>query len=474
MSYVKNLFLGIFSWSVIRAFRASILSSVLLMILASSGGWKYVTSTVTAHELVRSAAWTRSVDADSMPLVIEIDDVGYAQFFSAKSPVSRERMLALLSTIATHTDPKTRVTIDLDLSPVPGQSAEQTALQNFLFTNPQKWILPSVRGGSPEVAASLRQWRTMMCGRGIDFGLPYIPNEFGYPRMTHQYRDSLSAVSVRHGTCADPDAPLIQKPMPLQPLYLKSGMVVPFSGDLDALAGILDLVKPKSIVLGGAWGQTDMFATPFGERFGVQIHAAALAGAINGDVLAPFWLELVLSWVFISFVTTCMYYASRFINKQAANVADNMVGHVFFVERLKPLALIVLAFVELYLLMEILSMLHAATGFWISTAKISGTLVVCLLVPWNMGRAEPTKYRSLGKAMKDEVVLPIQHDLKSLGQTARIISGKSRRWVYPHGDLPMSKGRAFFEGACALVSLLFQTVFPVISLAFIIYDSVVG
>lgn len=314
----------------------------------------------------------------------------------------------------------------------------------------------------------------MMCGHGIDFGLPYIPNEFGYPKMTHQYRNSLSDVSVRRGTCADPDAQMIQKPMPLQPMYLKSGMVVPFSGDLDALAGMLNLMKPKSVVLGGAWGQTDLFATPFGERYGVQIHAAALAGAINSDVLSPFWLELVLSWVFISFVTTCMYYTSRFMNKQAANVADNMVGHVFFVERLKPIALIVLAFMELYLLMELLSMPHAASGFWISTAKISGTLVVCLLVPWNMGRAEPTRYRSLGETMKNEVVSPIQNDLKTLGQCVHILSGKLRRWEYQNGDLPMSKGRAFFEGTCALVSLLFQTVFPLVSLTFIIYDSVAG
>ena len=471
MSFLRNIFLGIFSWSVIRAFRASVLSSVLLMILASAGGWKYFTSTVTAHELKRSAAWTRTVDAESMPLVIEIDDAGYEKFFNAKSPVPRERMRALLSTIAAHTDATTRITIDIDLSPVPCQSMEQTALQEFMFVHPQKWILPSVRGGNPDAVLSLRQWRTMMCGRGIDFGLPYIPNEFGYPKMTHQYHNALSDVSVKHGTCADPDAPLIQKAFPLQPTYLKAGLVVPFSGDLDALAGILDLAKPKSVVLGGAWGQTDVFATPFGERFGVQIHAAALAGAISGEFLAPIWAELLLSWVFIAIVTTCMYYASRFINKHTFTTAENMVGHVFFAQLIKPILLILLILAELYLLMEALSMLHAATGFWISTTKVCGALVVCLLVPWNMGRAEPSKYRNLSKAMKDEVVSPIRNDMSSLRQSAQIISGNATRWVYPCGDLPMSKRRALFEGMCSLVSLLFQSVFPIISLAFIVYKS---
>lgn len=473
MSYIRNLFLGIFSWSVIRALRASILSSVLLMILASTGGWKYFTSTVTAHELLRSAAWTRSFDAEALPLVIEIDDTGYEQFFHAKSPVSRDRMLALLSTIAAHTDAATRVTIDIDLSPVPGQASEQTALQEFLFAQPKKWILPAVRGGNPEVVSSLRQWRTMMCGRGIDFGLPYVPNEFGYPKMTHQYHNSLGDVSVKRGVCADPDSPMKQKSLPLQSTYLKSGLVVPFSGDLEALGGVLDLVKPKSIVLGGAWGQTDIFATPFGERFGVQIHAAAVAGAITGEHIAPGWADLLLSWVFISFVTTCMYYASRFMSKQGANVADNMVGHVFFAERLKPIVLIFLAFTQLYILMELLSMLHAATGLWMSTAKLCGTVVVCLLVPWNMGRAEPTRYRNLSKAMKDEVMVPIKNDLASIRQSALIISGKFKRWDYKYGDLPITKLRALFEGSCALISLLFQTVFPIMSLFFILYDSFV-
>lgn len=472
MSYFRNLFLGIFSWSVIRAFRASILSSILLMILASTGGWKYFASTVTAHELLRSAAWTRSVNAEALPLVIEIDDSGYERFFNAKSPVSRERMLALLSTIAAHTDAATRVTIDIDLSPVPEQSAEQTALQEFLFAHPQKWILPAVRGGNPELVSNLRQWRTMMCSRGIDFGLPYVPNEFGYPKMTHQYRNSLADVSIKHGICADPDRALVQKALPLQPIYLKSGLVVPFTGDLEALAGVLDLVKPKSIVLGGAWGQTDIFATPFGERFGVQIHAAALAGAITGESISPVWADLILSWVFISFVTTCMYYASRFMTRQGANVADNMVGHIFFAERLKPLMLIVLAFIQLYLLMELLSMLHAATGLWMSTAKLCGTVVICLLIPWNMGRAEATKYRDLSKAMKDEVVLPIQSDLHSIRQSALIIIGTSRRWDYQYGELPITKSRALFEGGFALISLLFQTVFPLVSLIIILYDSI--
>ena len=472
MAYVKNLFYGIFWWSVTRALRASILSTVLIMVLASSGGWKYFSSTITAHELARSAAWTQTVDAKLLPLVIEIDDAGYQRFFNAKSPVSRERMLALISTISAHSAPATRVTIDVDLSPVPGQSVEQTALQNFLFINPQKWILPSVRAGNPQEAMSLQQWRTVMCRRGVDFGLPYIPNEFGYPKMTHQYKDSLSDASVRRGTCADPEGPYTQKPMPLQPMYLKSGLVVPFSGDLDALAGILDMVKPKSIVLGGAWGQTDIFATPFGERFGVQIHAAALAGAINGDVLAPLWMELVLSWIFISFVTTSMYYASLFMNHEAAAGSGNMVGHVFFITNLKPIALIALSLLQLYLLMELASMLHAASGFWISTVKTIGILVVYLLVPWNLGRVEPMKYRSLHMVMKEDIALPIRLDLRSLQQSAEIIGGKSQRWNFTGGNLQMSKGRALFEGSCALISLLLQTVFPLITLSVILYNSV--
>ena len=31
--------------------------------------------------------------------------------------------------------------------------------------------------------------------------------------------------------------------------------------------------------------------------------------------------------MFIAIVTTCMYYASLFINEQTSNTAENMVGH---------------------------------------------------------------------------------------------------------------------------------------------------
>jgi hypothetical protein len=457
-----------FSESVAHALRGSVLVAIILLFLSSSGAWRYFESTVRAHEFQRSAAHTHSIDASRLPLVILIDDAGYERFFDVKSPVSRQRMLELLKTVAAHTSPATRVIVDIDLSPVPGQAAEQARLESFLLREPGKWILPAVRSANPDTAARLSVWRTALCKSGIDFGLPYIPNEFGYPKLTHQYAGAMADAAVKRGSCVDPQQPLVQKPMPLSPLALKSGMVLPFSGDLGELGNFLDALHPAAVVLGGAWGQTDIFATPFGDRFGAQVHAAALAGASADRRLAPHWLEALLSWTFVSVLSTLLVYVTGFFNAHVKDSDAIMVGHAFFALRMKPVLMLALVFIAFLGLSELLAMLQAQSGLWIDDTRLAAYLIVWFFVSMEAGRKVPGRFRDWRSAFRGYIASPLLNE-------ARSVIDSWRRLLTPTVDLPgpqISRRRATFEGACALISLLMQSVLPAISLMLLLYHSV--
>jgi hypothetical protein len=419
--------------------------------------------------MTRAAAWTSREYPGQLPLVIAIDDTGYEKFFDSKSPVARERVLTLLRTISEHTRPTTRVLIDLDVSPVPGQARAQAELEKFLLRDPGRWVLPAVRSGSREIETELAKWRTTLCASGIDFGLPYIHNEFGYPALMHQYRNSLADAGAQRGVCADPALPMTQKAMPLQATYLKTGLIFPFSGDLDVLAGMLDAVNPASVVLGGAWGQSDIFATPFGDRFGVQIHAAALAGIPAGEHVAPASVELLLSWTFVSLISTVLFYLSQFLSRHTDATPHFMVGHAFFSLRVRPILMAVTLCAALMGLVELLAVLHAVTGLWVNTAKLVAYMAVWFVIPWNLGRTTPTAFKDWRAAFRGQIVSPLRMDVLSIFQATQVIFRPSRLWMDGDAALAVSRPRAMFEGCCALVSLLMQSAVPLASVLYILY-----
>ncbi|MBK4733112.1 CHASE2 domain-containing protein [Noviherbaspirillum pedocola] len=456
-----------FSESVAHALRGSVLVAMMLLFLNSTGAWKYFESTVRAHEFGRSAAETHSVDGARLPLVILVDDAGYERFFDGKSPVDRARMTTLLQTIAAHTRPDARVLIDIDLSPAPGQARGQAQLERLLRGAPGKWVLPAVRSANPDAAAQNAAWRATLCAAGVDFGLPYLPNEFGYPKLTHQYAGSLADVAAARGACVDPQQPFAQKAMPLSPLALKSGMVIPFSGDLEALGDMLDMLRPTSIVLGGAWGQADIFASPFGDRFGAQVHAAALAGAETGQRLAPRWMEVLLSWTFVSVLSTLLIYATRFLATHTGEGHAWLVGHAFFALRVQPVLLLAVVVAAFLGLSEVIAMVQSRSGLWIDDTRLAAYLMVWFFITIDAGRRMPPACKNWRSVVHDYITSPPLADVKSVAESWRVLFAPAPE----AGGLSISRRRAAFEGACALVSLTMQSILPAASLMFLLYHS---
>ena len=463
MIIIKNILLWVLVTAFLKAFRGSILIIGVWLLISNTGGWRFFSSSFLAHDLSRTAYWSKTDRQTSKVVVVAIDDKGYQEFFSAKSPLDRKQVTQLLKTIATSAPAAQRITLDLDLSPVPDQAEGQRVLDAYVLQDPKRWVLPAVNSGANVDIAAQKVWRNQLCTQGISFGLPYVPTEFGYPKLIHQYKDALADATLSPpGYCADPANTFSQKVMPLSPTMLDTGLVVPFSGDLQLLAEILRAVEPDWVVVGGAWGSTDILATPFGDRFGVQVHAAALSGALEHQRIAPYWIQLLASWLFVGLLSSLLSYTSKIFGRWFTPPTDQMTGHRFFLQTVHPLFFTLATFALLYMLSELLSILRAQTGYWLPSGFIGSVAVGTLLFTWNLGRNVNVRYEDYKTAWQKVVVIPIKQDIHSLVTAVKVLCFGPRleTWGMPKDSIPVSRMRAASEGFFSIGSLLLQVVLP--------------
>lgn len=475
MTILKNILLGFLVTAFLKAFRGSILIIGIWLLISNTGGWRFFSSSFLAHDLSRTAYWSKTDRHTPKVVVVAIDDEGYQGFFSAKSPLDRKQMTQLLKTIATSAPTAHRITLDLDVSPVPAQAEGQKVLDDYLLQDPMRWVLPAVNSGADIDVAAQKVWRNQLCSQGISFGLPYVPNEFGYPKLIHQYKGSLADTTLSPpGHCADPTDKFSQKVMPLSPTMLDTGLVVPFNGNLQLLAEILRAVEPDWVVVGGAWGSTDILATPFGDRFGVQVHAAALSGALEHQRIAPYWIQLLASWLFIGFLSVLLSSTSKIFGRWFTPPTDQMTGHRFFLQTVHPLFFTLTTFALLYLLSELLSVLHARTDYWLPSGFIGSVAVGTLLFTWNLGRNVSVKYEDYKTAWQKVVVVPIKQDIESLVTAVKVLclGPRTEIWGMAKDSAPVSRMRAASEGLFSIGSLLLQVVLPFVLSAYVALKTV--
>lgn len=463
MQTLKTLLLALLHTVFIKTMRSSLLIAGVWMLMSNTGAWQYFSSSMLAHDVARTAHWSQFEATQAKVVVVAIDDAGYQGFFSAKSPLDRKLTKQLLDTIATSAPKAKRITLDLDLSPVPAQPNGQKMLDAYLLLDPKRWVLAAVNSGSEADIAAQKAWRERLCQQGISFGLPYVPHEFGYPKLIHQYENGLADMTLQPaGQCADPVDGFVQKAMPQSPAMLQTGLILPFSGDLNALAAMLQAVEPDWVVVGGAWGSTDVLATPFGDRFGVQIHAAALAGALEHQRVAPNGVQLVVAWLFVSVLSTVLTSMGAYLGRWFAPQTKAMAGHRFFLEILSPLIFILIAIGLLYALSEGLSVLHARTGYWLPSSIVASTAMSSVLFVWNLGRNVPVNHDGITAAWRTMVSNPIKADVYSIATAAKtVFTGvQPQAWGVVPPKVPVSRWRAAFEGLFALVSLVVQAAAP--------------
>ena len=296
----------------VKSFRGSLLLFGGAMLLSSTSAWKFMESSFSAHDLVREAAWTKNSGSDV--LVIGIDDTAAASFFGGTSPLQRDKLLTLLRTVYQSAPKAQRIVIDLDLAPTPNN--DQSELQSFFSEQPKLWVIADPIRGVADDSEQARAWRDGLCRGGVLMGRPYLPTDFGYVNPRYQFEGSLSQVAItgksacekregpfKQGGTQDERVALQRIAASMSPDYASAGFVLPFHGNLDELANLVTTINPKYIVLGGMWGTGDVLNTPFGDRYGVQLHGAAIDGAVKGYHAIPYAFNFLVLWISVALMT---------------------------------------------------------------------------------------------------------------------------------------------------------------------------
>ncbi|RUP30954.1 MAG: CHASE2 domain-containing protein [Curvibacter sp.] len=459
--------------------RGNALFALIMLLMANSGTWKYFASTLAAYDFQRAARWQVSEVVPTMPLIIAVDDTGYRDFFDSRSPVSRDRMLNLIQVIDAHTPPQARIAVDIDLSPDGSDAWAQARLDTFLKARPGRWILPAIQRNATASPTQLKSWRDQMCQAGVRFARPYVPTEFGYPKLTQQYARSLGDALAHPGAdaCLDPDSEAELLPMPLSAASLNANPMIPFNGDLEVLATLLDQMAPQAVILGGMWGHSDLFSTPVGERYGVQVHAAAAAGAWAGLRVAPRIVELGVTWLFIAALALLLSHAWQRMDRLARPPYANMTGHLFFAARGRGICFVLLALICLFLWVELISFWNAYTGYWIATAQVCASTLMFTAITWNFGRVSPDVFHGVAHAWQFMLRDPIRRDLASLRQCLGLLTRRRDQWVDPVGQEnlpPLPRWKVFFEALWSCVALVVQMVVPLTSTIYLIRTTLWG
>ncbi len=464
MSLVHRIFSHLLVQVAIRSVRSSALTTGAVLMMSSLGAWQYLGSSLHAMDMHYAASVPISIPAEKQVLVIAIDDSAYQNFFGGQSPLRQDRMAKLLETVSGNAIHAQKILVDLDIAP-PLNASNDDALEPVLRNQARRWVLASASGSTPADNAQRAIWRGRRCALGVSFGSPMVATDFGYVRTTHQYRGSLSDVAVDgRANCVAPEFNLKLQPAPISPHALKSGTVLPFSGDLDLLAQSLRALDPQWVVVGGTWGKDDVFATPFGDRYGVQVHAAALAGRLAGLYQVPNWVQMVTAWMFVTVVSVILSSLARVLGQWAKAPRPEMPGHQFFETRLIPMILMFAVLFMLGVIGWLLGCGYGLTGIWIPSSTTGFVTLIAVMLIWNWGKADFQDYRTIRDASAKVIVGPVLADLHSARHS---FTAFARRPSDPAWSA-ISRPRLAFEGVMSLVSITLQNVLPLISVLYAI------
>lgn len=453
--------------------RGTLVIVILLFALFSSGPWRAVDAVFADVDLAAAQWWQALVPRRDTVQVVAISDADYESLFRATSPLDRRVMAELLRDIATVPGIE-RVLLDLDLSPSPG-AEHQEALDRVLTAHGARFVLPLPlsTGLSVETAAHQQAWMLAMCQAGVRFGRSDIAQYYGRPSPGLDVPGSLSDVTrtpAAVGACMPAAAaPDQRQPAGLAPSVLAGPPTLTLADLGDQRAELLAAVAPRYIVVGGTWGEDDRFETPFGARYGVQLHAARLQGRIDGRTTAPDWMQVMAAIVYSALVTTVLRTVARSMERRLARPvpaapAYRLVGHEFWRDSFRPLLLLTMTAAMAVGGTCLLAALHGLGGVWFSSLKVVGMGGVVQLFDWTRLSA-----RSSTRVWRERVWAPTLRDWCAVKAAMRVLFNRPAGSTNPrcrrlisaataHGR--SSRRTALVDGAGAALSLVSQTFLP--------------
>ena len=448
-----------------------------MMLVASTGTWKYLASSFFAHDLQRAVAWEHTDMPQPRVVVVAISDAAFDGYFGGRSPLDRGRLLEVLKALDATAGAAKGIVIDLDLAPLAGR--EQKELFDLFTKNPSRWILADPVLRPTDDTPTRAAWRSKLCQAGVRIGLPYLPTEFGYVSGSHQYRGSLTDVAldagfdcqrlkstVQNANQVDGTIGLSRYSAPMSGGYIKQGWVVPFDGNLESMQQTVAAMQPQWVVLGGMWGTGDVLNSPMGERYGVQLHAAALDGQLQGEFQVAYIYQIVAAWISLAIIIFPLTFLYRILNSWTSPWFETYPGHLFLMKRVWPVLFTAIVFSYLLAVSEVLAIVHARWNCWIPTATVAGSVLGYLMLVWNWGMNSMVTQVSVRTTLRNSALTPFSTDWSG-AKAAYLQAWRGSNAVTQDSDAPvMSRARCVVEGTLALLSLVVQTVLPLASLFF--------
>jgi len=300
-------------------------------------------------------------------VVVRIDDETYNGDYAGRSPLDRCKLDKHLGSIYAN-NPKVLI-VDLDLSPAPAPNRRergcQEQLDRLIRQHHAKTVLIPPFGSSDGA-----EWRKKMEAdpKGVKFGKASVPVEFGLAVRGHVGQGSLVCVAAN---AARSTAPCTDKPVRIDPrLYLPGGLDLLDLGSIKDLPkdGLRERVEERVVFFGATYGsEEDLFLTPIGEVYGVELHAATYES--RGDPTRIRWkklVEIVLDIIMASiFGFVSLWCWTQYFVRVAGGGRARQTASVFV------LLLLVAYSVLLFVTMWGSAALMIRFGFWLSPIPLA-------------------------------------------------------------------------------------------------------
>jgi hypothetical protein len=323
--------------------------------------------------------------------------------------------------------------------------------------------LAAADGSTEEDAEKRAAWRKKLCDAGVAFASASLATHFGHVNLRQQYAESLAfvATSDKH-QCVDPRVETHLVTQPVAPLTLRDGPMIPFNGNLEELKQLIEAIDPQWVVIGGSWGKDDKFLTPFGDRFGVQVHAANLASIAEKLRRANPTIVVLVAWFFVGVLETLVYALNRFASNKGQAPLPDMGGHFFFNNRVRPISILAIVGIALLGIQLLIGHVYGLAGLWIGSSTVVSVCLLVVMINWNWGKGELPHYQTGRQAWSEIFWKPIKRDLDSITHALRALVKLNAN----DGWNNLSKARLTFEILMTVCSLAAQTLLPIYGLFF--------
>lgn len=226
--------------------------------------------------------------SDNSSATLLISNTYFEKEFNSITPLNKDKLKLLLERIIVH-NPKT-IVLDLDISP-DFNFTKNTSLKSDIYKYLEEVsshvhiVLPfTFIANTKENMKTKLQWAKRMCNSNIDFAFPFLESEIGTVLQYRTYKSHVSYIANNDTTkkvcnqiatqedinsLVEKEYNLFQKSFQI-PINFKQ-----ISSNSIILNSIEDIDKynlqDKTLFIGGSYGFSDKYVTPFGEKNGVEI-----------------------------------------------------------------------------------------------------------------------------------------------------------------------------------------------------------